>query len=148
AAGLGCGEVIAATGKPRGCWIVVVPRDNHEVDGTVRLGNGNATQGLLTSSPLSATNWAKRIDVPLEFQPLESVCPIGAAERKTAGNESVAEAVSRWQPVLCQQAEAIFGYSQIADGITRRQLVSSDPQLGFVGVPVPADQVPAAQPLV
>src|SRR5262249_54472906 len=95
AAGLGCGEPLKSGAKTvgRSCWLVIVPRNNIEVDGSVR---GTSSTEQLQSSPLSTTNWSHRIVVKLQFEPLGDVCPIGAAERRTVGHEPIAEAISRW----------------------------------------------------
>ncbi|MBB5869915.1 hypothetical protein F4553_003294 [Allocatelliglobosispora scoriae] len=148
APGLGCGEAVVRGGKTVGrpCWLVIVPRGRTEVDGSARSGSNTSRQ---ESSPLSQTNWNNRIVVPLTFLPLGLVCPLGAAERPVMGQEIAAEAVSRWQPSLCQQAGgAIFGYSQTSDDIARARLVTADPGLVFLTRPLPTADVPSARPPV
>ena len=135
APGLGCGH---RAGKS--CWLVVVPRGDVEVDGSRRTTSSD-TQ--LQSSPLSATNWSHRLVVPLDFQPLGSACPIGATERETFGHELVAEAVHRWQPVLCS-GKRIFSFSQVADGTARRKVLTPDPGMVFVTTPPSNPKVVAA----
>ena len=130
APGLGCGERLAG-GKGRGCWLVVVPRGTTEVNGE---HVSRTPFGQLASSPLSATNWRDRIVVPLAFQPIGLACPIGSAERRTLGQEPVAEAVVRWQPALCGTG-SIFGFSQVADDLARKQLREDAPGLAFVSRP-------------
>ncbi|MER6123392.1 hypothetical protein ABT173_12115 [Streptomyces sp. NPDC001795] len=146
APGLGCGEVPAGTSGAkvgRKCWLVVVPRDEGEVDGT---SYASRPSGMLESSPLSASNWQHRLVVPLSFEPMGSFCPIGADERSTLGNEMAAEAVTRWQPALCQSAnKTIYGYAQVTDDTARAKLVSGSPGLVFLGRPATGDQVPAGQ---
>jgi hypothetical protein len=144
APGLGCGEALKGAGGKitgRSCWLVIVPRDDHEVNGTVRSGTG--VGGPLDSSPLSMSNWEQRIAIPLTFQPIGGACAIGAKERLTYGQESVAEAVSRWQPSLCASTGATFGYSQVSDTIARRQLTLTDPSMVFVSGPLDPGQVAA-----
>ena len=144
APGLGCGTPTAAgAATGRSCWLVVVPRDRLEVDGSVRAAGANQLQ----SSPLSASNWAQRLVVPLQFEPLGDVCPIGAAERPTVGAEVVAEAVGRWQPALCRDGGAVFGFSQVPDRTAHRQLQTSAPGLAFVTRPLPADLRPESEPV-
>lgn len=145
APGLGCGTPVVAGGttKGRGCWLVVVPRDRREVDGSVRAPGADQ----LLSSPLSATNWAQRLVVPLQFEPLGDVCPIGAAERPTVGSEVVGEAVNRWQPALCRGKGAVYGFSQVPDRTAQRQLQTDAPGLAFVTRPLPADLRPGMRPV-
>ncbi|MGW3953456.1 hypothetical protein ACWEKM_21650 [Streptomyces sp. NPDC004752] len=146
APGLGCGAVPAGAKNPatgRKCWLVVVPRGDKEVDGGPYRSQPN---GLLQSSPLSATNWQQRIVVPLSLEPIGNFCPIGADERSTLGDEPVAEAILRWQPALCQTGDkAIYGYAQVTDDTARAKLVSGKPGMVFLNRPATADQVPADQ---
>ncbi|MCF3133790.1 hypothetical protein [Streptomyces olivochromogenes] len=146
APGLGCGAVPAGRTNPatgRKCWLVVVPRGENEVDGSPYRSQPN---GLLQSSPLSATNWQHRIVVPLSFEPIGNFCPIGADERSTLGDETVAEAVLRWQPALCQTGrKTIYGYAQVTDDTARAKLVSGSPGMVFLNRPAIGDQVPAGQ---
>lgn len=137
APGLGCGEPITTSGRTKGrsCWLVVVPRGNREVDGSLRSASGT---NRLQSSPLSQTNWNKRITFPLEFEPVGRPCPLGSAERKTLGHDNVAEALTRWQPALCAEGGPVFSYSQVSDDVARRELTSTDPGLAFLSEPLAA----------
>ena len=142
--GLGCGELFtAADGSrhPRSCWLVIVPRDDVEVDGTTRTGAGAGAGQILDTSPLSETNWANRIQVKLEFLPVGAVCRLGAKERPTAGSEVMTEAISRWQPALCASGP-VYGFSQVPDSVARRQLASDQPGVEFLTTPVPGSQLP------
>ncbi|WP_344462535.1 hypothetical protein [Kitasatospora kazusensis] len=149
ASGLGCGQTPAGQPGPfsegRRCWLVIVPRGSHEVDGTVPTGDS----AKLQSSPLSSTNWAGRMVVPLHFEPIGLSCPIGSVERTTSGNELAAEAVWRWQPVLCRQAGGIFNYIPTSDDSARKALTDDgDPGLVYVGRPLgPAAKVPGRTPI-
>jgi hypothetical protein len=131
APGLGCGEPVGSGTSLRGrsCWLVVVPRDDREVNGAKIT---NPTSNALRSSPLSASNWQHRIEFPLEFEAVGKPCPLGREERLTVGHELVAEAITRWQPALCSDGGPVFGYSQVSDDLARRQLSSTDAALGFV----------------
>ncbi|MEW2506678.1 hypothetical protein AB0878_40125 [Amycolatopsis sp. NPDC047767] len=140
--GLGCGTVV--NGAPRGCWLVIVPRGDREVDGT-EVGVGD-NRPQLDSSPLSQTNWNNHISVPLKFQPVGDSCPLGAAERQTSGDEFLSEAVLRWQPTLCAGGGTVYGFTQVPDGVARQTVVSDNPGLAFMTDPVPQDQV--TKPLV
>ncbi|XVV04945.1 hypothetical protein ACQPW3_05950 [Actinosynnema sp. CA-248983] len=145
--GLGCGSVREDgpdAGKPRHCWLVVVPRGDTEVNGT-KVGVDH-TSNNLDSSPLSASNWKHKIQVKLEFQPVGRACPIGVVERSLTGHEFVADAVARWQPALCANNGTVFGFTQVPDGIARDQLSSADPGMVLVGGPQAADQ--ATRPVV
>jgi hypothetical protein len=142
-AGLGCGDAVTVGGvtKGRSCWLVVVPRGETEVDGSTRT---DTATGRLQSSPLSQTNWDKRIVFPLEFLPVGQACPIGAPERRIIGNELVADAVSSWQPALCSGGGALYSYTQLADDVARNQLVGgTSPGFALVTNPVSPDQAPA-----
>lgn len=148
APGLGCGEPLTETGGSivgRSCWLVIVPRSNIEVDGTTREGTSGKR---LDSSPLSSTNWAQRLVVPLSFAPTGRACPFGE-ERRIVGQEPVVEAVSRWQPTLCNGGKGTaYSFSQVPDPVARRQAISPDPGLVLTSRPVPVDLVPAERPLV
>jgi hypothetical protein len=143
APGLGCGAR-RDDGSARSCWLVVVPRSNLEVDGTPRLGSG-AFQ--LESSPLSASNWEHRLAFGLAFEPLASTCP-QQSERRLLGQETVAELVTRWQPALCADGGATYGFSQVTDDLARRQLLSDEPGMVIVSEPADPADVPAERPVL
>ena len=137
---LGCGGVV--DGSPVKCWLVLVPRGAHYMT-----GESVPSDLSLSGSPLSASNWANRIQVPLGFSPLSYACPIGNAERRVVGSELVSEAITSWQPELCQNT-ATFGFSQIGDGEARRQIVSNiegSSGLGFVNKPLTATEAGTAR---
>jgi hypothetical protein len=117
-----------------------VPRDNLEVDGTTR--RGVTTQTGLVSSPLSMSNWVNRIVVPLSYQPVGNACAIGAAERPTSGDEQITEAMSQWQPALCLNTTAVYGFSQLTDDLSRQELSAPDPGLVFLSRPLAASALP------
>lgn len=136
APGLGCGARLES--GPRNCWLVVVPRDDREADGTP---TSDLPEPILNSSPLSASNFAHAISFRLDFEPIGLACPIGSAERRVLGNEGASEAVMRWQPVLCEEANTIFGFSQIGDDTARAQVLADTPWLSIVGDPVSPDAI-------
>ncbi|MBV8994593.1 MAG: hypothetical protein JO287_13050 [Pseudonocardiales bacterium] len=148
AAGLGCGDPVTQGGvtKGRSCWLVVVPRGNKEVDGSIR--NGETTR--LDSSPLSQTNWDNRIAIPLEFRPVGQACPLGSAERRVIGNELAVDAVGSWQPALCGSGGgSLYSYTQLTDDGVRAQVLNGgSPGLGLASNPIPPDQTPTDHPLV
>ncbi|CCH28432.1 hypothetical protein ABZ816_29035 [Actinosynnema sp. NPDC047251] len=147
--GLGCGNVRADgpdQGRPRHCWLVVVPRGDTEVDG--RKPGVDHTSGNLDTSPLSQTNWNARIAVKLEFQPVGRACPLGAVERSLTGHEFVADAMARWQPALCADGGTTYGFTQVPDGIARDLLVQEEPGMVFVADPQAAGDRSPDRPVV
>jgi ABC-type phosphate transport system substrate-binding protein len=133
---LGCGAV-KNDGSIQSCWLVIVPRGEYNVAGQFYADSAGAR---LSSSPLSASNWADRVEVPLVFKSVVSGCNIGVSEQRTVGNENVGPAFSSWQAFLCRDS-ATFGFSQIGDGEARRQVMSdveSAARLGFVSNPIDA----------
>ena len=135
---LGCGA--ATDAGPRKCWLVIIPRGETRADGTTV-----AFDERLGGSPLSASYWENRIQVPLEFSNLTVSCALGNAERRVVGSELVAAAITSWQPALCKDS-ATFGYSQIGDGEARRQIVGStfgSSGLAFVSNPLDKELVGA-----
>ncbi|HVK24485.1 MAG TPA: hypothetical protein VM677_24265 [Actinokineospora sp.] len=149
--GLGCGKPHADgpnKGKPRKCWLVIVPRDDTEVSGKkVGVPDGHI-HNFLDSSPLSKSNFTHKLQVPLEFLPVGDTCPIGANERALSGNELLADAVIRWQPALCSSNGPVFGYAQIADRLVRDQLAAPEPGLVFTSKPMDPATVAADRKLV
>jgi hypothetical protein len=151
APGLGCGDLITSgklRGKPRDCWLVIVPRGEEEVDGTgwdEVLARGSHR---LDSSPLSASNWASRIVVPLKFAAVGQVCPIQAKQRPLAGAEPAAEAVLRWQPALCRNQGPVFSFTQTADAVAQRKLVGADPGMTMLTAPIAPVAVPPDRRIV
>ena len=117
---LGCGETLAS-GTPRSCWLVVVPRGETNADGTFadQLPDGN-----ITGSPLSATAWSHRMVFPLSFAPIGSSCALGNAEQRLVGDELFSDAMTSWQSALCGTGTT-YGYSQVGDGEARAKLLSS-----------------------
>jgi PBP superfamily domain len=146
--GLGCGEPIAMGGAPQGrpCWLVIVPRNSTEVDGTTRSGNGS---DRLDSSPLSQSNWDNRIIFRLEFEPVSQPCPIGTPQRPLFGHELISAAVTSWQPALCAGRGAEFSYTQLTDDAARTQVLDNNsPGPALVTNPIPPEQAPPNRPLV
>ncbi|MFD8420559.1 hypothetical protein [Streptomyces sp. NPDC059466] len=139
---LGCGVNTAPAGgtpAPRSCWLVIVPRGTHDADGTNVLDPGGSRSHNLTSSPLSATNWAQRMVVRLDFLPSEDYCPQGQPERPTAGSELVTDAVTSWQPKLCSSTGSTFAFTQGGEEEARNQVLGTSddsPLLGFTVDPV------------
>jgi hypothetical protein len=140
APGLGCGEP-EADGSARGCWLVIVPRGQYEPNGYQIHGfTGNGA--YIVSSPLSASNWAQRIQIHLAFAPTQVFCPIGTQETETVGTVLATRAVSSWQLALNQQADCktIYGFSAVPEATSTQQLASSGngstAGLAFTTIPI------------
>ncbi|SDI45052.1 hypothetical protein SAMN05192558_104411 [Actinokineospora alba] len=143
--GLGCGKPLP-TGKPRHCWLVVVPRDDIETNGKVV--GADYFHNFLDSSPLSRSNFANAIPVPLRFLPVGEACGLGRAERPLTGHEFIADAVQRWQPAMCAGDGPVFGFAQVSDRQARDQLASPDPGLVFASKPADPATLTSAAPVV
>ena len=135
---LGCGgEVVQSDGSsyPRGCWLVIVPRGDRDPNGDL------AEDGIpprVTQSPLSPSNWADRIVIPLNFESVSQSCSLGQAERRVVGSEVIADAFTSWQPGLCGTGTT-YGFSMIGDNEARTQIVSKvtgASRLAFVSNPL------------
>ena len=137
---LGCGlATVERNGQtvpgPR-CSLVIVPRGHHNPYTGAEV---NAQEGAVHGSPLLPRNWANRIVVPLSFRPVTGYCSLTQAERRTAGSEMVAEAVTAWQPGVCAGGGPVIGYSSIGDAEAGRQVTltgAGAPGLVFTADPV------------
>ncbi|MDQ1700868.1 MAG: hypothetical protein QOF57_120, partial [Frankiaceae bacterium] len=141
--GLGCGQVPAGATAPHRCWLVVVPRADREVDGSIR---SDSSTNELQTSPLSASNWSHHIAIELSFVPVGQACPIGRDEQPILGNELVAEAVSRWQAGVCAGGGTNFSYSGTPDRLARAGLAGDSPSLRMLSAERPFD-APGVTPL-
>jgi hypothetical protein len=151
--GLGCGQIATEgreKGKPRSCWLVVVPRGRTEVDG--KTDWRDLEEQRLHSSPLSASNWANRIVFPLGFAPIEDPCPQGTTEFQVSGVESASAAVSRWIPALCENGGPVFASTKLADPVAEQDLIGDTDDsargLSFLNAPVAPGDVPSDRILV
>lgn len=134
--GLGCGQK-ESDGQPQGCWLVIVPRGLYEPNGyKANVGAGQSIQ----SSPLSATNWAQRIQVHLSYAPLPVFCPITSQQRATVGTQVVTRAVQSWQIALNQSANCtkVYGFSADTESTSTSQLAdpNSGTGLAFTTIPI------------
>ncbi|MEW2570016.1 hypothetical protein [Streptomyces sp. NPDC047070] len=130
---LGCGARTTASGAVRPCWLVVVPRGEHETNGT----EGNS--GSVRSSALSRTNWNQRLVFPLDFLPVGSTCSQDRAERRTIGSELITDAMTSWQSALCGSGAGRFTFTQSGEGEARERVTApsdTSPGLGFTVQPV------------
>ncbi|BCB79227.1 hypothetical protein Pflav_056370 [Phytohabitans flavus] len=143
---LGCGAQYRAPDGvlgPRPCSLVIVPRGFHN---PYNGDDVDATEKAVHGSPFTPALWKHRIVVPLDFAPVEGGCSLDKAERRTAGTEAVAEAVTSWQPVLCAGNGPIFGYSAISDFEAATQVTS--PLEGAPGLVYSGDPVVSSNPPV
>jgi len=138
APGLGCGQV--RNDESPLCWIVVIPRGDKEVDGTVK---GQTFTDPVGTSPLLASNWINRIVFPLEFQPVGQACAISGTETPLLGSDRVIEAVARWQPALCEDGGGNFSFTVLPDGQARSLLSGDKPGMIFTGYGVEPESVPS-----
>jgi len=155
APGLGCGQ-LETNGQTRNCWLVIVPRGQFEPNG-FQISPATANTAFLAASPLSASNWAMRIQVHLGYAPVPNFCPIGTKEVETVGTQIVTRAVQSWQVALNQSTncQTIYGYSAVPEATSTQQLGAwADPQtaggtagLAFTTIPIGSeaarDQNPA-----
>jgi hypothetical protein len=130
--GLGCGET-ETNGQTRNCWLVIVPRGNYEPNGyKVR------TQIPLNTSPLSASNWAQRIQIHLTYAPLNPGCPTSVVANAMAGTQVAFRAVTSWQTGLNAAANCstVYSYTASTETETTNDIVSGLDGLAFTTIPV------------
>jgi len=108
APGLGCGEA-ESNGQTRDCWLVIVPRGTYEPNG---FKSSNSVP--LLTSPLSASNWAQRIQIHLGYDPLTADCPPTVVPEAMVGSQVVYRAVTSWQTALNTAAHCSKVYSYTA----------------------------------
>jgi hypothetical protein len=123
---LGCGRKEAS--GTRMCWLVAVPRWVSEPNGSDYVGN-------VATSPLSETNWDRRIAVPLEFAPVAAGCTIGSGLKQLLSHDSALSALRSWQPTFCGDsttASSVLGPLQ-DDAV--RSGISSPNRMGVVTIP-------------
>jgi hypothetical protein len=137
APGLGCGE-LESNGQVRNCWLVIVPRGEYEPNGYEINPGGGESQDLY-SSPLSASNWAMRIQIHLDYEAVPQFCPINVQETETVGTQVIARAVQSWQLALNSAANCtrIYGYSAVPEATSTQQLASSSSGVGLAFTTIP-----------
>jgi hypothetical protein len=123
--GLGCGQQV--NGAPQGCWLVIVPRGQYEPNGFQAQVNsgGSGIGNEIYSTPLSAVNWAQRIQVHLNYAPLPTFCPLGgdADQPLMEGTQLITRAVQSWELKLNEVANCTRIY-HLAE--TPEQQVTND----------------------
>jgi len=137
APGLGCGEP-ESNGQARNCWLVIVPRGQYEPNGYQLRGVVGAN-AYLDTSPLSASNWAQRIQIHLDFATVPQYCPIGTNETETVGTQIAARAVQSWQLALNTQADCskIYGYSAVPEATSTQELADPSSGIGMAFTTIP-----------
>ena len=125
-------------GQARGCWLVIVPRGQYEPNG-YKVAGFDGVGSFLNTSPLSASNWAQRIQIHLGFAPVQVFCPIGTQERETVGTQIVARAVQSWQLALNKQANCskVYGYSATPEATSTLELSESGSGIGLAFTTIP-----------
>ncbi|MDT9688827.1 hypothetical protein Q5762_10735 [Streptomyces sp. P9(2023)] len=120
---LGCGDPVTQAGKVRGrgCWLVVVPRGEHDPKGQTGVGYKPIT------SPLSTTNWNQRMVFPLDFLPVREPCPTDKPERRMSGSELITDAITSWQSALCAGGDTRFTFTQRGESQVRNGVVNGTP---------------------
>jgi hypothetical protein len=133
APGLGCGEAETG-GQIRGCWLVIVPRGSYEPNGFK-----SSAQVPLFTSPLSAANWAQRIQIHLGYAPLTANCPPSVHPDSMVGTQLAYRAVTSWQTMLNQVANCSKQYAFIAtseNGATNQLASPGGAGLAFTTIPI------------
>ncbi|MEV6175139.1 hypothetical protein AB0L99_43955 [Streptomyces sp. NPDC051954] len=139
---LGCGARTTSAGRIRPCWLVVVPRGEHEPNGT------GANQSLQTSA-LSQSNWNQRIAFPLAFEPVTDNCDPDKPERGIEGSELATDAITSWQAELCKTGTHRFTYTQSSEQHARESVTApSDSSTGLAMTLDPVRTAEGATPVV
>ncbi|HUN34049.1 MAG TPA: hypothetical protein VMU95_18770 [Trebonia sp.] len=144
---LGCGQ-LESGGQPENCWLVIVPRGEYEPNGYKIQSGTTGAPSELQSSPLAASNWAQRIQVHLDFTPLQQDCPLSTPEVQTEGTQMITHAVNSWQLALNQQLNCKFAYEysatpegQATTDVTSPGLSSGDGNgLVFTTIPIGSEE--------
>lgn len=150
---LGCGDPESQAGER--CWLVIVPRGSHSTNlpGAGQCAPREAASygeaGYNLSSPIASTcgAWSNRIVVPLDFSNPFVSCPAGTSERRIVGSELLADAMSSWQPVLCDGDDgATFSLTTNAGDLVRSQLLTGAAGLAVVAEPLTESTIATADP--
>ncbi len=106
----------------------------------------------MATSPLADGVWDNRIAVPLDFNPVDSPCPLGGAQRRIGGSEMLLPAITNWQPALCADpGDTPFVFGITGDTVARQQLVTGSagaPDMVAVSRPVDPAVVDPQSPVV
>ena len=136
---LGCGA-LESNGQTRNCWLVIVPRGSYEPNGFLvpNLDFNDQAGQYLDSSPLSASNWAQRIQIHLGYAPLSTNCPISVVPDSMVGTQVAYRAVASWQQELNQQASCsrVFSYTATTESSATDQIEGGGAGLAFTTIPI------------
>jgi hypothetical protein len=136
AQGLSCGAT--DNGQPRGCWLVIVPRGGYEPNGFDTYKYFNNQEQYLYTSPLSAANWAQRIQIHLDYAPLQVSCSNNPPVYSMEGTQLITKAVSSWQLALNRDANCalIYQYGEEIETTTTSDLSTGTVGMGFTTIPI------------
>lgn len=134
---LGCGARTTASGAVQPCWLVVVPRGEHEPDGV-----SDVSRPTLTSA-LSRSNWNQRIVFRLDFEPVTNTCDPDKPERVIMGSELATDATTAWQGELCRTGTHRFTYTQSGEELARNVVLA--PSDSSAGLAMTLDPVQAPE---
>ena len=155
ALGLGCGQE-QSDGTPQGCWLVIVPRGHYEPNGFAENIGAGTSAGFgheIASSPLSAGNWAQRIQVHLDYAPLPTFCQTTGIpdDSYMEGSQLALRAVNSWELELNQQSKCqrLFHMAGTSEQQVTQDFTSSPNQngLAFTTDPIGSDRLRAGLPL-
>jgi hypothetical protein len=138
APGLGCGLPDADNNnKPRNCWLVIVPRGEYEPNGYHI--NVNSVISGLSSSPLSASNWAQRIQIHLSFAAAPQFCPISTLERQVVGTQLASRAMQSWELALNRGTNCtkVYNFTALPESTVTSQLSDSTSGIGLAMTTIP-----------
>ncbi|MFD6425742.1 hypothetical protein [Streptomyces sp. NPDC060198] len=132
---LGCGARRNAEGAVQPCWLVAVPRGDHNPDG--RLAESSSSPAA--ASALSQSIWDQRLTFRLDFLPVGDNCDPDKPERRTIGSELVTDAMTSWQSALCADGAHRFTFTQAGEETARSAITEpkeTSPGLAFTVDPV------------
>jgi hypothetical protein len=127
---LGCGA-LESDGKPRNCWLVIVPRGNFEPNGYTPQGF-SVPDGYLDTSPLAASNWAQRIQIHLSYAPLGSACPPTVLPDQVVGTTVASRAVSSWELALnlAANCNTVYAFTATTENEATTAIRAAGPDSG------------------
>jgi hypothetical protein len=135
---LGCGA-LESNGHTRDCWLVIVPRGQYEPNGYSVHGT-IVPNGYVNSSPVSASNWAQRIQIHLSYTPLGTACnPLTASSRLVEGSQVATRAMSSWVFPLNQAAHCnrIYIFTSTPETQTTHDLITAGTEVGMAFTTIP-----------
>ncbi|GAB4006987.1 type 2 periplasmic-binding domain-containing protein [Nocardioides ultimimeridianus] len=115
-AGLGCSPAAP-------CSIVVVPN----------YGRGDRSIGDTEDLMDAPWAWARRVVVPLSFQPVNDTCPLSGSSLPVEGSPMAAQALASWRARTCtlSSGKVSLDYTAIGEPQTRSDVASSSIDAGL-----------------